>query len=250
MKIAVALGQPTDEIYPVTLLVEDTGRGIPADKLDRIFEHFYQVDFSDNREHGGTGLGLAITHSLVTLMGGHISVTSTVGVGSCFTVALYLVKAAATPVTAPCLEGPIAIRRSAVIPAGEDGPVQVLIVDGNQVNRMLLGKMLENLEIGATQAANGQEAVDAVLQAPTRFDLVLMDLQMPVMGGLEATQIIRKNVGEDLTIVALTAAAQLPDREASRLAGMNDFLTKPIDRKVLLSLMMRVGFDVQEVSRK
>jgi PAS domain S-box-containing protein len=198
--------------------VRDTGIGISPDRQQGIFISFEQADGSLTREYGGTGLGLTIANSLVRLLGGSgISVQSRVGQGSTFAFTLDMNVSAAAPA-----------RQLADIDADERsfGHVRVLAAEDNPFNRSLLMKMLSSLNVKDVQLVeNGREAVD-VLAAGQIFDIVLMDIQMPVMDGLEATRKIRA-MGLRVPIIALTAHALESDQRKSLEAGMNGHLSKP-----------------------
>mgnify|MGYP001402621636 CR=1 FL=1 len=201
--------------------VRDTGIGISPDRQKGIFDSFEQADGSLTRQYGGTGLGLTIANSLVRLLGGSgIAVRSLPGQGSTFSFHLNM----EVPVPAPVLDAPAARERA-------EGPrsfghVRVLAAEDNAFNRGLLVKMLRNLGIGdITLVENGQQAVDA-LAAGQAFDIVLMDIQMPVLDGLEAARRIR-SMGLDVPIIALTAHALESDQIKSREAGMSGHLAKP-----------------------
>jgi PAS domain S-box-containing protein len=197
--------------------VRDTGVGIPADKLDLIFDAFAQADSSTTRRFGGTGLGLAITRRIVEAMGGEIGVASTPGEGSRFGFSIRLLEGAA-PADAP--SAPTGPDRAAPARA-----LRVLLAEDNPVNQKLAQLMLHKLGHASIVAGNGEEAV--ALVARDSFDLVLMDMQMPVMDGVEATRRIRA-AGATLPIVAMTANAMEADRMRCLEAGMNGFLAKPV----------------------
>lgn len=201
--------------------VSDTGIGIATDKLDRLFRPFSQVDGSTTRTYGGTGLGLAISQRLVSAMGGRIEVDSTPGAGSTFRFRLPLPVTQAAPAgTAKDSGMDTDLRR-----------LNVLIAEDNEVNRLLLLRLLERLGIRAELACDGVEAVSRCgLQS---FDVVLMDMAMPGMDGLEATRLIRSCGMHQPRIIALTANAFESDRLACLEAGMDDFLAKPIDARQL-----------------
>ena len=195
--------------------VQDTGIGIPPDRVEHLFEKFSQVDSSITRRHGGTGLGLAICKKLVEGMGGVISVESKRHQGSIFT--FRIPCSAAEPTLDRRLTADVALKT----PAG----LRVLLVEDNAVNQMLALGMLEKLGCQADLAENGQEALDKIVAG---YDLVLMDMQMPRMDGVTATRVIREmQLAPQPYIVALTANAMESDRQLCLAAGMNDFLAKP-----------------------
>jgi PAS domain S-box-containing protein len=199
--------------------VQDSGPGIDDATLARLFRPFTQADESTTRRYGGSGLGLSICRELASLMGGEVGVTSRLGEGSLFWALLPLPEAEATAPAAPPVEGQTL--------AG----ARVLLVEDNPVNMMIAVAMLERWGVDVAQAVDGQEALAAVALAAQQgqpFDLVLMDVQMPVMSGHEATRSLRA-AGHQVPIVALTAAALVTEREQAAAAGMDDFLTKPID---------------------
>jgi signal transduction histidine kinase/CheY-like chemotaxis protein len=199
----------------VLLSVQDSGIGIPAEKLPLLFENFVQVDSSTTRLYGGTGLGLAISRRLVEALGGSIFCVSTPGQGSTFSVSLPV-----TPAPAPV---------AAAVPEGPPPPtgLRVLVAEDNLTNQRVIVGLLRKIGVEATLVSNGMEAVDACQQE--RFDLVLMDCQMPILDGYGATRHIRQNLGEGAPpIVALTAHALESDRAECLAAGMCGYLTKPI----------------------
>jgi PAS domain S-box-containing protein len=204
--------------------VSDTGVGIPQSALGMIFERFAQADGSISREFGGTGLGLAICKRLVDAMGGEIGVESRVGEGSCFWFTLDLPPARAAR----------AGRTPATAAAAALATLRILVVDDAEANRDLVSTILRAVGLQVDLAANGVEAVEAV--KAERYDLVLMDVQMPVMDGVQATRVIRGLGGaaSEVRIVALSANV-LPEQVASyRLAGVDAHLGKPINPSELL----------------
>jgi signal transduction histidine kinase/CheY-like chemotaxis protein len=214
----------------VRIAVTDTGAGIDDDTQARLFKAFTQADESTTRRYGGTGLGLSICRELAQLMGGEVGVISQPGQGSCFWAELPL------PAT----------QAAAAAPAPADNTLHgatVLMVEDNPVNMLIGVAMLEQWGVQVVQASDGREAIDAVqrLQAEGRhLDAVLMDVQMPCMGGHEATRELRLRYGaEQLPIIALTAAALVAERELALAAGMNDFMTKPIDAERLRATLAR-----------
>ncbi|MES2990116.1 MAG: PAS domain S-box protein [Pseudomonadota bacterium] len=219
----------------VRLAVSDTGPGVAAETQARLFTPFSQGDSSTTRRFGGTGLGLSICRELAQLMGGSVGVDSAPGAGSTFWADLPLPRSAPTQPSASTEADEIALLADA----------RVLMVEDNPVNMMIAVAMLEHWGVRVAQAHDGREAVDAVHAAARdgqAFDAVLMDVQMPVMGGHEAARELRRHYPpEVLPIVALTAAALVSERAEALDAGMNDFLTKPIDagklRRTLAALV-------------
>ena len=216
----------------------DTGIGITPEVQSRLFQHFTQGDSSSTRSAGGTGLGLAICKRLVEMMGGQIGLQSEPGKGSVFwfTLPRGLARAhmAGTPV-------PESIRAPMPVFIGETGRTQcsVLLAEDNAINALLARVMLENLGCRVDLAGNGQEAV---IKAQTGgYDLILMDCQMPVLDGFEATRLIRKldSPASAVPIIALTANAMKGDSVACLAAGMNDYLTKPISKAALQVALQR-----------
>jgi PAS domain S-box-containing protein len=210
--------------------IEDTGIGIPADVQPALFKRFQQADGSTSRRFGGSGLGLAITRRLAHMMDGDVGFTSVEGKGSTFW--LEICAEAAEPAShasetpAPTLEG-----------------LSVLLVEDNPTNRLVASKMLQAMGVAVSTAEHGGEGVDAVLRE--EFDLILMDVQMPVMDGIEATRRIRSLGGRAaLTpIIGLTANAMAHQKESYLRAGMNGVASKPISPAALMAEIARVVAD-------
>jgi PAS domain S-box-containing protein len=215
--------------------VHDSGAGIAPEVQSRLFTPFTQADASTTRRFGGTGLGLSICRELAQLMGGDVGVASELGRGSCFWAELPMpTSAEAGPDSA---FGALADKPSPL--AG----LQVLVAEDNPVNMLITVALLEQWRIVVAQAADGEQAVAAVnarADAGAPFDLVLMDVQMPVMGGYDATRELRqRHAASSLPIIALTAAALTSERDEALACGMNDFLTKPIDAQRLHDTLLR-----------
>jgi len=213
--------------------VEDTGIGIPAEKLAQIFRSFEQADNSTVRHFGGTGLGLAITRHIAELMGGEAGVTSTPGAGSMFWLTVRLRRG-----QDPLPERAAGDEDSEAILRRDYGRVRLLLVEDNAVNREIALEILRHAGLAVDFASDGEEAVKCVRSTP--YDLVLMDMQMPKMDGLQATRAIREFPEyAALPIIALTANAFSEDRNACQLAGMNDFIAKPVSPEKLYRVLLR-----------
>jgi PAS domain S-box-containing protein len=208
--------------------VEDTGIGIPADRQHLLFQNFSQIDSSTTRRYGGTGLGLSICKQLAQVLGGEIGVSSLPGAGSTiwFTIALH-----------SCPAPDLSIAHVPAIIAAT--PARILVADDLQMNRDIIEMMLRRAGHSVQVVENGRQAIIAVQESD--FDIVLMDMEMPEVDGIEATRAIR-HLDErvrHIPIVALTANAFLEDQRRCHEAGMNDFLPKPIDRDALLAVVTK-----------
>lgn len=212
-------------------MVTDTGSGIAKADLDLLFEPFTQVDASSTRRFGGTGLGLTIARRMTNIMGGDISVSSEVGSGSTFTMT---VEAEVVEWARPA---PVETR---VAERSEGQALSVLVVEDHPVNRMILEAWMGSAGHAASTAENGQIAVDVAQHQP--FDLIIMDVNMPVMDGLTATRMIRsgQGVNRDTPMVVLSASARSEDHQAGLDAGADAYLNKPIDFAALAQLMTHV----------
>ncbi len=216
VRVTVDAEPQTDDAVTFVFAVTDTGIGIPSDRVDAIFAPFTQADASTTRNYGGTGLGLTITRHLVALMGGEIAVESHAGRGSTFTVRVPL----------PVVRMPKSVAPEA--PA-VTAPRRVLVAEDNAVNQKVIAGLLARRGHTVTLVENGAEAVRAA--AKGRFDLVLLDVMMPVMSGIEAARQIRAReatTGTRTPLVALTASAMADDRTRCLDAGMDDYLSKPV----------------------
>jgi CheY-like chemotaxis protein len=225
----------------VRLAVRDEGVGMTPEAQAQLFQRFTQADASSTRRFGGTGLGLAITRELITLMGGDIAVWSVPDEGSEFTLRLRL------PATeAPAEDdGTMADR----VPAGPKSTLRILVAEDDEVNRMVISAFLRPDDHAVTFAYNGVDAVLAVRRE--EFDLILMDVMMPGMDGPTATRHIRAIPGQRgrIPIIALTANAMSGDREGYLECGMNDYVSKPIDRRELHGTIERL-LDVHAFARR
>jgi CheY-like chemotaxis protein len=231
--------------------VADSGIGITAEQLDRLFRRFTQADSSTTRRYGGTGLGLAISKTLVELMGGTIGAQSLPGAGSTFWITLPLIageqtqaqptaaeqSASEPPVSVPTLVD--AVGAPPARSAAQAVAARVLLVEDNFVNQRVAVYMLAKLGHRVDVAKHGREAIDML--GKSGYDLVLMDCQMPEMDGFEATRIIRDRsspvLDHEIPVIAMTANAFPEDRARALACGMNDFLAKPVDRPVLAGML-------------
>ena len=222
----------------VHFIVRDTGIGIPEDKLDRLFKSFSQVDTSTTRQYGGTGLGLAICQRLSALMGGRVWVESTSGVGSAFHFVIQVGLSDAPSDTGDKMQGPRGDAASDVNLAARM-PLRILLTDDDMVNRKVGCAILRKMGYQPAVACNGLEALQ-MLEEQT-FDIVLMDLQMPVMDGCEATRKIieRWPANERPQIVAFTADALEGDREKCLALGMDDYVPKPVRVDEMIAVLER-----------
>lgn len=215
----------------IRFTVADTGIGIPESKQKAIFQAFEQADESITRDYGGTGLGLAISSRLIDLMDGEIGLESIEGSGTRFYFTLEL-KSLQEGKDAESLTNEE--QEEYVLPS-----LNILLAEDNLINQKLMRHVLENSGSTLTIAKNGEEAIEIFER--DSFDLVLMDIQMPIMGGVEATEAIRKlERGKEVPIIALTAHAMEGDREKYLQAGMNDYVSKPIDRKQFTQVVCQV----------
>ncbi len=225
----------------IRFAVTDTGIGIDAATLQKLFKPFTQADSSTSRKYGGTGLGLTIAKHLVEGMGGHIDVASTPGVGSefAFTLPFDIVKDSMTAAE----RNPFQPKAPQSKFQGNLEGITVLLVEDNEINRQIATELLRDAGALVDEAINGAEALAQLERVdPQFYQLILMDVQMPVMDGLEATQRIRQHPRwRDVPIIAMTAHAMVRERERCLQAGMNDHVSKPIDPNTFLNAVLRWG---------
>jgi CheY-like chemotaxis protein len=229
IKLSAVLAQEEDDVCTIQIKISDTGIGIAKEQQERLFSAFEQADNTTTRQYGGTGLGLAISKSIIELMRGKIWVESELGGGSTFT---FTIKA----------------KRSGEIDesSGESNKTEnndfdingcfkdccLLLAEDIEINREIVIALLESTEITIDCAENGAEAVKIFTASPERYDLIFMDMQMPEMGGLEATRLIRAldiPKAKEIPIIAMTANVFTEDIENCRAAGMNGHIGKPLD---------------------
>ncbi|MFA9389861.1 MAG: response regulator [Prolixibacteraceae bacterium] len=228
IEISYSIQASSNTEAQLIIAVADTGIGIPDDKIDSIFEQFYMIDESHTREYGGLGLGLTIAKELIDRLHGQIKIESQVQVGSTFTVTIPVKYA--EPITEEILQ---------VIPDTILAK-KILIAEDNTINQKLIKLILSQQNHMVTVVENGALAVEMVIKQ--KFDFIFMDIQMPVMDGLEATREIRKLPGmgiKNLPIVALTAHTTPEDRRLCLEAGMNDMINKPVIKQILFDSIQK-----------
>ena len=224
-KITVAVNLLDEDIEKTTIAfsITDTGIGIPENKIDKIFENFQQASSGTSRLYGGTGLGLAIAKQLVEPQGGTITVKSKVGEGSTFSFILTFLKTnSEAEIETPIME----------IDA-ENKDIKVLVVEDMALNQLLMKTLLDDFGFDRDIAENGKIAIEKLKDKS--YDIILMDLQMPEMNGFEATEYIRNTLNSNIPIIALTADVTTVDLEKCKSVGMNDYLAKPVDERLLYS---------------
>lgn len=230
------------DVADIEFRIIDTGIGIPADKLESVFDAFAQAESDTTRKFGGTGLGLSISKRLAELMGGRVSVMSTLGEGTCFRVVLSL------PLSEPPQVVDVTLEKEKI--KRQISGMSVLLAEDNVVNQKVAKAMATQLGCVVDVVENGAAALTHVMRSP--FDVILMDMQMPIMGGIEATEMIRRLQPFSSCnpyIIALTANALVGDRELCLQAGMNDYLSKPVKRSDLQAALLRAQHFI-EMKRK
>ncbi|MBS4064130.1 MAG: response regulator [Chitinophagaceae bacterium] len=238
VKVEVALHKEIGEQCWVQFRVTDSGIGISPDNLQHIFERFYQVENSHTRKYAGTGLGLPIVKQLVDLQGGTITATSIVGEGTTFTIVMPFETAVQQNGKDENIMAPVHKMTHA---AGK----RILVVDDHELNRDLMVLLLREYKYHVVTAKNGYEALE--LLKKKHFDLVLMDVQMPELNGIETTLKIRNLLALDVPVIACTAFSQPSEKQACLEAGMNDYLGKPVEEKELLRLLnLYLGLETNE----
>jgi two-component system, sensor histidine kinase len=229
VEIECTLAEDNMNRQKILIVVSDTGIGMSKNYLDQLFQVFSQEDNSVTRKYGGTGLGLNITKQLVELMGGKISIKTEKGEGTVVALELFLDKGNKQDLEQKQVE-----RKSVSILKNK----KILVVDDNAFNRLLTSTILKNYEMKIDEAVNGRQAIDKIKE--NNYAVVLMDIQMPEIDGIEATEIIRSEIDPHLPIIALTANAFRSDAEKCLAAGMNDFLSKPFREEQLVQAIARI----------
>lgn len=238
VKVEVALHRQIGLQYWLQIRVTDSGIGISPANLQHIFERFYQVENSYTRKYSGTGLGLPIVKQLVDLQGGTITATSIVGEGTTFTIVIPYEAAIQKEEVDANVMAPVHKMTHA---AGK----RILVVDDHELNRDLMVLLLKEYKYHVVTAKNGYEALE--LLKKKHFDLVLMDVQMPELNGVETTLKIRNLLALDVPVIACTAFSQSSEKQACMEAGMNDYLGKPVEERELLRLLnLYLGLETNE----
>lgn len=226
VSLSVSLFKDTLEYQEVVFCVEDEGIGIPKEKQKKIFEAFSQADESTSRKYGGTGLGLNISSSIIALLGGILEVESNENIGSKFFFVLKLKK---------CEEILKKESTKVIIPTLNKNNLKILVVDDNQINLLIISEILKKLNIDYVLAQNGQIAIDLCKEIV--FDIILMDINMPILNGLEATNILKNQFKIKTPIIALTANSLEGDKNKYLEYGFDDYLSKPFNINIFLKLI-------------
>ncbi|MBK9530894.1 MAG: PAS domain S-box protein [Chitinophagaceae bacterium] len=235
--VSLTLLESDEEKVTIRFTVADTGIGIPENIAEKIFENFHQASADTTRLYGGTGLGLAIVKQLVESQGGSISVKSKPGKGAVFSFILHFKKTSGDITSAPDIESQGALEGNKNI--------HVLVVEDIALNQLLMKTLLDDFGFKRDIAANGKLAIEKLKEK--KYDIVLMDLQMPEMNGFEATEYIRNTLHSDIPIIALTADVTTVDLAKCRAVGMNDYIAKPVDERILFSKIMGLVKNRQEI---
>jgi len=227
--VNVSLLSDDDNKVTIEFSVKDTGIGIPENKIDKIFENFQQASSGTSRLYGGTGLGLAIVKQLVEPQGGSISVVSQLNEGSTFSFTLSFLK------TSDDAEQQVELEE----PDVDKSNIKVLVVEDIPLNQLLMKTLLDDFGFERDMASNGRIAIEKM--ETKEFDVILMDLQMPEMNGFEATDYIRNTLKSTIPIIALTADVTTVDLAKCRAVGMNDYIAKPVDERILYSKIIALA---------
>lgn len=226
-----------DDCMVLRCTVQDSGSGIPTNRLSEIFNTFEQLDSSHTRQHGGTGIGLSLVQKLVELMGGHVKLDSDLGIGSAFSVEIPFELETGVPQPT---EEPSALAPETRVPAGS---ARALVVEDNPVNQRVASALMNRLGFETDAVSNGRDALERYCSGQFNYEVVLMDCQMPIMDGYEATRSMRdweSRTGHPrVPIIALTADVLPGTQAACREAGMDDYLAKPVRKEQLRTILSR-----------
>ena len=240
-------GEIRDETADIKIVIKDTGIGIASDKIDSIFDKFTQAESSTTRNYGGTGLGLAISRSLAEAMNGELTASSRLGEGTSFTLCLPLKVGNKKPIVPSRVPTSEAENKQSISQNRTDNnqnessniKLNFLIAEDDEINRIVVSSLLEHPRVNITFAKNGDEAI--TIFKVKKFDMVFMDVSMPVMDGITATRLIRKhevdNALERTPIICLTAHSMIGDKEKFLEVGMDDYVSKPVQKHQLLKII-------------
>lgn len=236
VELSIELKSISNDCATLEFKVIDTGIGISKEQQSKLFSAFEQADVSTTRKYGGTGLGLVIAKKIVNALGKDITITSKEGIGSefCFELPFEVVAKASSEVSYKPNETKSTKKQF----KNELYGLRVLLVEDNEINQEVACKMLSKFGVTVESAMNGKEGLDKLFSNRDGFDIVLMDIQMPIMGGYEASKKIRE-AGINLPIIALTAAAMIEDKHKALAVGMNDHIAKPIDMEELFDTLKK-----------
>lgn len=235
--VSVKLLEENEKEASIEFAVKDTGIGIPESKIERIFENFQQASSGTSRLYGGTGLGLAIVKQLVDAQSGTIQVSSKENEGSTFSFVLKFQKTNAET----------EFESETIEPDTEISDIKVLVAEDIALNQLLMRTLLEDFGFECDIADNGNIAVEKL--QTQKYDVILMDLQMPEMNGFEATDFIRNELKSDIPIIALTADVTTVDLAKCKAVGMNDYIAKPVDEKLLYRKIIRIVKKTSKVTK-
>ena len=229
VSLTVKLIEDKQDTIKIKFVVSDTGVGIPFENIRQIFERFEQLDHSLTRQQGGTGLGLSITKNLVEAMGGKISVKSEVNRGSVFEILLGFEKINEARTEKGIVEPSNNLSNNTLV------NLRILIAEDNAMNQLLIKSILDNYGVNSEIVENGEQAITAIRE--NRYDMVLMDIQMPKMDGINAVKLMRKELNITIPVIAMTAHVLPGEREKCIEAGMNDYLSKPLDEEEVITML-------------
>ncbi len=250
IELSMDVDEESDDKLKIHIKVRDTGIGIPEDKLEHVFNVFQQADGSTTRKYGGTGLGLSICRKIANMMGGNVWVESRLDAGSTFHYTCWAQKSQKRVKKETIShqldekneeepKGKEALSTQHTIVEEAKHSAHILLAEDNSINLKLARAILKKAGYQFTIAVNGQEAVNIFTAEPDKFDLILMDIQMPELDGREATREIRRRGFTDIPIIAMTAEAMKGDREKCIEAGMNDYIPKPIRRELIFKMVKK-----------
>jgi signal transduction histidine kinase/DNA-binding response OmpR family regulator len=231
IKLSARLINKTEKDIKIEFVVKDSGIGISKEKQETVFERFEQADNNTARQYGGTGLGLAIVEKIIDMQGGEIKVDSVLGVGTTFTATLIYDLISDTEIVSASNNN--LVEKNAI--QKEFGAYHILVAEDNKTNQTLLKFMLQQWNLKYDLAENGQQVLDKIKEK--QYDLILMDIQMPILDGYEAAKRVRKDFLINTPIIAMTAHVLPTEKQKCIDAGMNDYISKPLDENIFLQML-------------